>query len=97
MRVAIVPVVAFSDLPGTAGLHVHNPQMCEPIVEPAAVVKFVRAVLVMAYIAAVFALWTAVAWSSAAYDYEAIAVRRPLKTADTILQIRDASRFAPIH
>src|SRR5437867_688975 len=50
LRIAVVPIIAFRNLPGIASLHVDNPKMRAPIIKPTSVVEFVRGVSVMTHV-----------------------------------------------
>ena len=95
MGIAVVPIVAFGDLFGAARLHLDDPQVRAPVIKPSSIVKLVRTVLVMPDIAALFArratfsvaISVMVAWANAADYYQAIAVKRPAKVADSVLKV----------
>src|ERR1043166_8074845 len=51
----------------------------------------------MTHIASIFVFGAVVAWSKSAYAGEPLSVGRPLKTAHSVFEIRDASSFAAVH
>src|SRR5207237_6034336 len=70
LRIAVIPIVAFGDLFGVAGLYINDRQMCAPIIEPTSVIEFVRAIPVMTHVATIAALGAAIARTYATDDHQ---------------------------
>src|SRR5207245_6732107 len=97
VRIAVVPISAFGELPGAAALYLDDPKMRAPVVKPTRVVEFVGNVFVVAHVAAIAVFRAGVAGADPTYDYQACSVGRPAKDAHSIFQIRDSSGLTAIH
>ena len=99
LRIAVVPIVAVRNRSRFAGLHIDDPKMGAPIVEPSRIVEFVGNMFVVSNVAASARvnLKRSVTWPDTAHHDQTGSIRRPAKEADTVFKIRDALRFAAVH
>ena len=99
LGIAVVPVVAMRNRSRFAGLHIDDPKMGAPIVEPSRIVEFVGNMFVVSNVAASARvnLKRSVTWPDTAHHDQTGSIRRPAKEADTVFKIRDALRFAAVH
>src|SRR5437762_11161788 len=82
LRVRIIPVNAFCDLFRISRCDFNDPKVSASVVEPTTIVEFVRRILVVTHVAAIFTFGTAVAWSYAADGNQPRAVRRPARSEE---------------
>src|SRR6266436_6754928 len=101
LRIAVIPIIAVSDLLRATSLHIDDPKVSAPIIEPTSIIEFVRTIPVVPHVAAIAAfgagIGPAIGWTDATDDHQTSSIRRPAKYADAILQIGNSLRFAAVH